>query len=142
MRTYLFRGKTYDGRWVFGSLISTGDYCCILEDEEKVHPMYYPYLNPELGTFDGKATPVIPETVGMYTERNDKNGKQIFEGDIVHGHMDFGPAGMRESIVPIGFKKSIGGYRWEYFDTDTIKVIGNVYDNSDLLDNVPQIKVI
>jgi hypothetical protein len=142
MRNYLFRGKTYDGRWVYGSLILAGNYCCILESEENVHPMDYPYLDNDLGFINGKATPVIRETVGMYTERNDKNNKQIFEDDIVRGLMDWGPAGMAESVVTIGFKKSVGGYRWNYFDVDTIEVIGNVYDNSDLLDNLPQEELI
>jgi uncharacterized phage protein (TIGR01671 family) len=129
MRDILFRGKTSTGRWVFGSLIHAGDYCCILELEKNLHPMDWPYLDSFIGTFNGKATPVDPSTVGQYTGMKDKHDNKIFEGDFVRGMMDWGPAGMLESIVDIGFKNSVGGYRWNYFDMDTVEVTGNVYDN-------------
>lgn len=83
MREILFRGKTPYGRWVYGSLIHAGDYCCILENEGHVHPIDWPYLDGDLGTFDGKATPIIPETIGQFTDLLDANGKKIFEGDIL-----------------------------------------------------------
>lgn len=137
MRDYLFRGKRAreswrdEDPWVYGSLIQAQDYCCILSPDDE-NDMDYPYLDGDLGTIDGKATPVIPETVGQFTGVCDKNGKKIFEGDIVRAMMDYGPAGFLESIVDIGYKK-LAGYRWEYFDMDTIVVIGNVYDNPELL---------
>ena len=133
MREILFRGKRIDnGEFAYGSLIRAGTYCCILESEEDAHLMDYPYLDDDLGTIDGKATPVIRETVGQFTGMADKNSRKIFEGDIVRGMMDFGPAGMNENVVSIGFKK-YSGYRWQYFDLSTIEVIGNVYDNPELL---------
>jgi len=83
MREILFRGKQKDGKWIFGSLIHRGDYCCILPPDGVLHDSEEPYMDPELGTFDGKAIPVDPETVGQYTGINDCHKAKIFEGDIV-----------------------------------------------------------
>ena len=89
MREYLFHGKRkYDGEWVEGCLIHQGNHCLILQDENKLHPMDVPYID-EFGCIDGRADPVIPESVGQYTGMNEfmltdesRNAK-LFEGDIV-----------------------------------------------------------
>lgn len=134
MRDYLFRAKRKDsGEWVYGSLIHVGDFCCILNPDDEGPD--YPYMDPDLGTIDGYVTPVIPETVGQYTGICDKTGEKIFEGDIVHAFMDFGPAGFLPQAVNITCVTPHGypSYQWEYFDMDTIVIIGNVHDNPELL---------
>lgn len=128
MREYLFRGKTEDGRWVYGSLIHVGDYCCILSEDDGTN-YEYPYLDNDLGTIDGQATPVIPGTVGQFTGKYDKNGERIFEDDLVQAAMDYGPAGFyKVKGVTIGWHED-HGYQWEYFDMKSIEVIGNIHDN-------------
>lgn len=123
MREILFRGKTDNGRWVYGSLILAGDYCCILEAEENVHPMDYPYLDEDLGIIDGKATPVIPITVGQFTGLTDENGTKIFEGDIMRN------AGNIVEFCSDGF--CINGDSPLCFWTKT-KIIGNIHDDLDM----------
>lgn len=70
MRNYIFRGKkVYGDGWAYGSLVKRGDYCCILEDEDALHPMADPYMDAETGVIDGNLTPVLPETVELLEER-------------------------------------------------------------------------
>lgn len=63
----------------------------------------------------------------------DKNGKVIFEGDILKGPMDFGPAGWIESIAPVSYHK-IYGYQLHYFLLEHTEIIGNIYQHPHLLE--------
>lgn len=149
MREILFKAKATDnGEWVEGSLINAFEYTCILQAEDKLHPTDYPYLDGNIGTFDGKATPIIPETVGQFTGLTDKNGEKIFEGDIVkkHSYIDYDNyANSEEYIGVVAFSDCAWTIETKKIShpiiiaisyTDDVKhfeVIGNTHDNPELM---------
>ena len=85
MREILFRGKLQsNGEWSFGNLnVSLRGTVIITPDETPI----------------GKYGQVIPETVGQYTGLTDKNGKKIFEGDIVDDQEFIGVVKYNEIIA-------------------------------------------
>ena len=125
MRTILFRGKRkYNGEWVEG--------------------FYYKDLwsdNAHYIIYDGTDYEVIPETVGQYIGKTDKNGKNIFEGDIVYCKsrldnaimvviFECGQFRMVLSENYRSYQTNSGFYDINCFDKE---VIGNIYDTPELL---------
>ncbi len=136
MRDYIFHGKRkYDDEWIEGCLIHQGDHYLILQDESKLHPMDVSYID-EFGCIDGRADPVIPESVGQYTGMKDKNGRKIFEGDIVKlllvDGVEIGIIKFDNINCRFMFYDKSGGYGFD--DTCVFEVIGNVFENADLLE--------
>ena len=121
MREILFRGKRADnGEWVEGNLF--------IPD--------YPDKPTEIciGTNVVRITyEVIPETVGQYTGLLDKNGKKIFEGDIIQSLETKETAVVQwfpEHFAFMVWCKSSNEVGFLYECTKSnIEVIGNIHDN-------------
>lgn len=136
MREILFRGKAIGGDWAygyyvftpkrtgaFGQTISSADF-----DRHYILTMKFNIVKE-----------VIPETVGQYTGLTDKNGKRIFEGDIVVQPVR---ETSKHSPCIVEFHKgkfqahyvSKNRFFDRYYDVNSYtKVIGNIHDNPELL---------
>lgn len=126
---YLFRGKREDNNeWVTGDLMQWSDgtiRICV-----------------ESGVDEKTTVTVIPETVGQCTGLKDKNGKLIYEGDIVKGLFNFGLEIMSVCTFKDGAfgltAKQCGAYHFSAFTSMCnvqYEVIGNIRDNPELLES-------
>lgn len=134
MREIKFRGKS-DTDWVYGHLLKVDDWnqaehehfdyfiqTDVMEQEE--YNMYYITDN---------------NTIGQYTGLHDKNGKEVYEGDIVRilggeyeqGFYEWDETVQIKDLIYDGFNLMM---TISQIGNQAIEVIGNIYDNPELLE--------
>lgn len=125
MRQY--RGKTLrDGKWTYGWLVMENDGTAWIS-------RYF---------HRGEWEQIDPETVGQFTGLYDKNGKEIYEGDIVRWLEKYvGVIEWNTRMSGYYFMRNGSGFQFheqqqinpEHGGLLHVEVIGNCHDNSELL---------
>lgn len=135
MREIKFRGKRVNGgEWVKSMTISHGTI------KRKMSKVFFE-INP------GKWVGIIPNTIGQFTGLKDKSGKEIYEGDIISVNGKY-PKLIRyidewasyclanltdlDCDLKTRYWQQVSPCWWTDYKRE-IKVIGNVYDNLELV---------
>ena len=138
MRDILFKAKTESGRWIEGDLIryESGEMAILEKPFSE-----YGYEATEIS----KRTKVIPDTLCQYTGLTDKNGNKIWENDII-GYWDtystengraeadcIGKVLWDDETLSFQVTERLSAESYEVMDE--CSVIGNIFDNPELLNN-------
>lgn len=137
-REIKFRGKSiYGNIWVYGNLIHSKRFSGC-SNEYRIH---------DIDT--GLEHDVIPETIGQFTGLKDKNGKEIFEGDYIkisgglrlefypdNGQIIFNNHTASFVMKALNDCKVYMNFGLGYSDGTEIEVIGNIYENPELIDKI------
>ena len=126
MKEILFKGKRKDtGEWIEGYFFKIWDRTFLLWGMTNDHP---------------NMIEVIPETVSQFIGLTDRYEKKIFEGDIVNiiTGINGYQSTYHSTIQEVKYIADSGIAVFLPFDNSDIveiEVIGNVYDNKELLEN-------
>lgn len=130
-REIVFRGKSkHNGEWLYGDLEYNRQ-----KDIARIHTYN------KAGMYEGQEI-VDAETVGQFAGLLDKNGKEIYEGDILRWYDDnilyvvTFESGMFYASIKECNEGMIGGfslYRLTKYDYRKCEIVGNIHDNPELL---------
>lgn len=130
MREILCRGKRVDngGEWVVGFYWNRGNlahYIKVIDEDGNI-----------LGDYE-----VLPATVGEYTGKTDKFGERVFDGDILERKYNGGKyverCVVRSVLTETGYCFNFDGFSYDLdIDMDRCRIIGNIYENPELLEEI------
>lgn len=151
MRVIEFRGKCLktDG-WAYGMPLESQFDCTYMITRQGGMKADFIYSRYTIKDYEDRIA-VATETVGQYTGLKDKNDTKIYEGDICqirtsrkHGHVaddelvilgsvEFGRITIADNSIYTFNAFHIKGRSIEYELTHKLEVIGNIYENPELL---------
>ena len=140
MREIKFRSKRLDnGEWVHGDLLHIDGSCLIYfgsKDQTSELEIDRNYVIA-VEIFRDEIAVVDPSTIGQYTGLKDKNGREIYEGDIIggsNGSINGWEGPFKSEIKWNDEECGFNTPNWGYMDsTHYYNVLGNIHDNPELL---------
>ena len=143
MREYRFRGKDKNtGKWVYGFYLEQDTYSMGSKNTKKDLLIKDAGVIVQNSKYDS-GTVIDKETLGQYTGLHDKNGKEIYEGDIVKFRFKEDREEFSDLIGYIEYQSTFaafrimsnqGSFKIDITEIKFIEKIGNIYDNPELLE--------